>query len=246
MSKDRAKSAAVERALAVVDAFEINDSYLSLAELSRRTKIAKPTLLRILQSLSDHHLINRAENGTYYVGPSALKLASIHNSTVRSGRIIIPILTALADKTAETASYSIRHADFLLYIYRKNSPHRLRAHVQPGDMSPIDKSTPGRIILAFEERSNPRYDALRANMFAISSGEIEPGIVSISCPVFNHEERIVGAVSLTGPESRLDKARVRGFTQELLKSASLITSDFGGRTEPYAAALERLDAGSNK
>jgi hypothetical protein len=39
---------------------------------------------------------------------------------------------------------------------------------------------------------------------------------------------------------------VRDFTQELLKSASLITSDFGGRTEPYAAALERLDAGSNK
>jgi DNA-binding IclR family transcriptional regulator len=238
MTKRNSKSAAVERALAVLDTFEIHDRYLTLAEIAIRTKIAKATLLRILPSLNDHRLVCRAEDGTYFVGPASLRLSTSHNATVRSGRIIIPILSQLVERTGETASYSIRQGDFLLYIHRKNSPRRLRAHIQTGDISPLEKSAPGQVIAAFEKRSNQQYASIRRQMFAVTSGEMDQGIASISCPVFDHEDEIVGALSLHGPESRINESHISTCTAELLKLASKITADFGGRTEPFTLALK--------
>src|SRR4051812_4471047 len=145
MRNNNSKSAAIERALKVLDAFQLQDRYLTLAELCRRTNIAKATLLRILPALNDHQLICRAENGAYFVGPSSLRLSAIHNATVRREALILPALMDLVKQTGETAAYSIRQGDFLLYIYRKNSPHRLRAHVQTGDIVPLDRTATGDI-----------------------------------------------------------------------------------------------------
>jgi DNA-binding IclR family transcriptional regulator len=230
--------AAVERALAILDAFKSSDRYLPLAELARRTDIAKPTLLRLLESLIDHGLICRAADGSYYIGPASLRLFALHNAAARSGSSIVSTLDELVTKTGETASYSIRQREFRLYIYRTNSSHRLRTHIQPGDMSPIGQGATGRVLLAFEDPPSVKYAPIRAQMFAVSVGEMEHGMVGISCPVFSHEGKIVGAVSLSGPESRMDAGRVKQYTYELLRAASKITTDFGGRADLFSAALK--------
>jgi DNA-binding IclR family transcriptional regulator len=214
--------------------------------LARRTVIAKPTLLRLLQSLMDHGLISRAEDGSYCIGPASLKLFSLHNAAVRGGSSIESMLDDLVAKTGETASYSIRQGGFRLYIYRKNSSHRLRAHIQPGDMSPIEQGATGRVLLAFEEASNPKYAAIRAQMFAVSVGEMERGMVGISCPIFDRDDKIVGAVSLSGPETRMDAARMKQYIRDLLKAASRITVDFGGRADLFSAVLQDHRAPSAK
>lgn len=238
LKKDASRSAAVERALAVLDAFDVHDRYVTLAELARRTGVAKATLLRILPSLHDYRLICRAPDGTYFVGPAALRLATSHSATVRGGRIIIPILSQLVERTKETATYSIRQKDSVLYIHRKNSPRHLRAHIQTGDSSPLDDCAAGQIILAFENRTDESYAALRAQMFTMRNDEMDDGLVSISCPVFNQENEITGALSLHGPKSRLSGPRVAECTRELLDAAAKITSDFGGRAAPFARAQD--------
>jgi DNA-binding IclR family transcriptional regulator len=105
-------------------------------------------------------------------------------------------------------------------------------------MSPIGQGATGRVLLAFEDPPNVKYAAIRAQMFAASVGEMERGMVGIACPVFDHEDKIVGAISLSGPESRMDAGRVKQYTHELLKAASKITADFGGRTDLFSAALK--------
>lgn len=238
MKKDASRNAAVERALAVLDAFDIQDRYVTLAEIARRTGVAKATLLRILPSLHDYRLICRAPDGTYYVGPTALRLAFSHNATVRSGRIIIPILSQLVERTKETATYGIRQQDSVLYIHRKNSPRHLRAHIQTGDISPLEGSAAGQIILAFQNKADEGYAALRAQMFTMRQDEMDDGLLSISCPVFDQENEIAGALSLHGPKSRLSGPRITECTRELLNAAAKVTSDFGGRASLYARAKD--------
>src|SRR5271154_3136016 len=57
--------AAVERALAILDAFEPGEQRLTLAELSRRTTFYKSTILRLAQSLLRHGYLQRLDDGSY-------------------------------------------------------------------------------------------------------------------------------------------------------------------------------------
>ena len=72
MSEDGSRVSAVERAISILEAFDASDPRLSLADLHRKTRIAKPTLLRLMQSLLDHGLLMPVDSGTYCVGAATL------------------------------------------------------------------------------------------------------------------------------------------------------------------------------
>ena len=57
----------LRRALSVLDAFEYRDRDISLAELTRRAGLPKPTVLRILAELVDWGAVERTDRG-YQLG----------------------------------------------------------------------------------------------------------------------------------------------------------------------------------
>src|SRR5215469_5119465 len=65
--------AAVDRALAILGAFRLEDGALTLAELAARTGIYKSTILRLAQSLIRARLLLRLDDGQYRIGPEALR-----------------------------------------------------------------------------------------------------------------------------------------------------------------------------
>jgi DNA-binding IclR family transcriptional regulator len=238
MSEDVSRVAAVERALSILEAFDASSPRLSLADLHRKTSIAKPTLLRLMQSLLDHGLLMPVDSNTYCVGAAALRLAGLHTAVGRTDNEVIAILNELAATTGETASYSIRQNEFRIYLYRINSGYRLRDHIQPGDMAPLGVGATGKVLIAFNEERDGRFGAIRKQLYAVSSGEKEPGMVGVSCPVFNHEGRIAGAVSISGPGSRLTTERTEFCIDVVLDAARRITVGFGGSAVLFDAALK--------
>jgi hypothetical protein len=95
MSEDVSRVAAVERALSILEAFDASGPKLSLAELHRKTRIAKPTLLRLMQSLLDHGLLMPVDSSTYCVGAATLRLAGLHTAVGRMDNELIAILNEL-------------------------------------------------------------------------------------------------------------------------------------------------------
>jgi DNA-binding IclR family transcriptional regulator len=240
MSDNVGTVAAVERALQILEAFRPKDRYLTLAEIARRTKIAKPTLLRLAQSLLDHDLLARHEDGRYYIGVAAIGLATLHMGVERNERAITSVLDKLVEVTGETASYSIRRNQFRVYIYYRNSSHRLRDHIRFGETVPIDRGAPGRIFSAFGEPADPKLLNVRKQMYTISKGEVEPGMVGISCPVLNAHNQIDGAVSLSGPESRMLETDIKRYVTCVLEAAKEITQNLGGPYPSFDAALANV------
>jgi DNA-binding IclR family transcriptional regulator len=238
MREDVSRVAAVERALSILEAFDASGPRLSLADLHRKTRIAKPTLLRLMQSLLDHGLLMDVGSKTYCVGAATLRLAGLHTAAGRMDNEVITILNGLAASTGETASYSIRQNEFRIYIYRINSRYRLRDHIQPGDMAPLGVGATGKVLMAFSERRDARFSAIRKQLFAVTSGEKEPGMVGVSCPVFNHEGRMAGAVSISGPGSRLTTERTESCIDAVLDAARRMTVGFGGSAALFDAALK--------
>src|SRR5829696_5039147 len=92
MSEEVSRVSAVERAISILEAFDASGPRLSLADLHRKTQIAKPTLLRLMQSLLDHGLLMPFDSSSYCVGAAALRLAGLHTVVGRVDNEVVAIL----------------------------------------------------------------------------------------------------------------------------------------------------------
>src|SRR5215470_12149557 len=115
--------AAVDRAFAILAAFEEADRSLTLAELGRRTGFYKSTILRLIESIERAGYIRRQDDGTYAVGASALHLGRLYQSSFDLDRFLLPVLHELARSAGETASFFVRDRDRRICL-RRVEPER--------------------------------------------------------------------------------------------------------------------------
>src|SRR5476649_2539979 len=80
--------AAVDRAFAILGAFDVDRGSLTLAEIARRTGLYKSTILRLMTSLEKAGFIRRLVDGQYAVGPEPLRLAQIYQTSFRLRDVI--------------------------------------------------------------------------------------------------------------------------------------------------------------
>ena len=93
--------AAVERALTILDAFTDRDPRLSLADLAKRTKMYKSTLLRLARSLENFGYLVRDEDGTYRLGSKLLQLGSLYQRHLNTADIVPDVLRSLVERVAQ-------------------------------------------------------------------------------------------------------------------------------------------------
>lgn len=229
--------AAVERALAVLDAFLNAESTLTLAEVADRTGLYKSTILRLAQSLTEHGYLVRTPTGDFHVGPTPLRLANRFQNAIEPQEVILPILRELVAKTNESASYLVPQDDVRVCVYRIDSPQTLRDHGRPGDIAPLERGAAGRVFLAFREPLDPNLAGVREHLIAETHGELEAGMTGLASPVFGVAGEVVGIVSLTGPETRFDQTAVDRMQRELVSAALTLTSRLGGDPTPFHAVL---------
>lgn len=199
-------TAAVDRALSLMLAFNANSSGMTLGDLSTHTGLHKSTVLRLLASLQHADIVTRLNDGTYRLGPAIAKLHRVYTSSFSLGDIIQPILQDLVDQTGESAAFHVRQGEVRVCLYRVDSPHPLRDHVSPGDALPLNQGAGGHVLLAYNEPSHRRHKELRAQGFIIQHGDRVKGLSGISAPIVNGARELVGAMTLTMPTDRFKDA----------------------------------------
>src|SRR5512137_213262 len=88
---------AVNRALTLLDVFIDGGSSLTLAELTRRTKLVKPTVLRLLLSLEHAGYITRLTSGQYQLGAKVMQLGTTYRTNFALDAHVVPTLRFLAE-----------------------------------------------------------------------------------------------------------------------------------------------------
>jgi len=68
----------------------------------------------------------------------------------------------------------------------------------------------------------------RARGYAVDDGEFDEASVSVAAPIFDYEGRPIGALSVTGPVSRLDGARAHSLSAALIATARGISHTAAG------------------
>jgi len=233
--------AVLDRAFAILNAFGPTDDRLTLTELSRRTGLYKSTVLRLLGALEHGGFIRKLSDGQYAIGHQPLRLATLYQRSFQVGPVVEPILQQLSREQGETASFYVRQGDQRLVLYRVEPSRSVRVAIRVGEEFAIDRGASGKVLLAFTELLDPRWDEVRERLWAVSYGERDPETASASVPVFDSTGQLVGALTLSGPKGRFDVPAVMNVALvALLDSAKRATTALGGRGARYDASIARF------
>lgn len=219
---------AVEKALALLDCFKPGEEALSLTALAQLSGHHKTTVYRLMNSLERMNYVIRDESGIYRLGPRLLYLGKLYEQSFHLASIVQPELHALAAATSESASWYVIEKGERLCLFRAESSEGLRETRLPGTSLPLDNSAIGQVLrhwgmdesLTEEETGLPLY----------TSGIRDPHIAAFALPVFGNDEKLVAALALTGPTSRLTPTRKENGVGKCMKeSAARLSIKLGAR-----------------
>jgi DNA-binding IclR family transcriptional regulator len=235
--------AAVDRALAILEAFRPGDRALELSDLAARTGLYKSTILRLLQSLLRHRLLTRREDGRYAIGPAALRLGALYQASHGTAEVLLPLMRDLARDSGESVAYYVRAGEARICTHRVEGPRALRYAVREGEVLPLRAGAAGHVLAAFGGAPGALCEAIRARFFHAASGERDPEIAGIAAPVFAAGGLLAGALTVAGPVTRLDPAAAARIRRPLLEVAAEATLGLGGDPAPLlqAAASDHIE-----
>ena len=220
---------AVNRALMLLDVFIEGGASLSLAELTRRTRLVKPTVLRLLLSLESAGYIARLATGQYQLGAKVMQLGTTYRANFALDAHVLPVLRHLADLTRETASFHVREGDKRLCLFRAESPQAVRVFLLAGTVHPMDDTASGLVLQTFEASG---MQTQTKKLVYRTAGIRDAQTASLSTPVFGDKGQLVGALTVTGPIGRFDVPETNRMTPQLLATANKLSRVLGAKMLP--------------
>jgi DNA-binding IclR family transcriptional regulator len=249
---------AIDRAVAVLTSFTMEDPALSLADIADRAGLSKPTAFRILASLRRHGFIAQNEDrGEYRLGFEVVALAAIRRRQTKIWEIALPYLRRIRDAVDETVLLCVRIDDERYILDQVESTQPIRRVARIGERVPLYAGAASRILLAalddaeiddYLERTDLRKlgpativdaDALRADVrsvrelgYAIGNNERNLGGNGIAVGVRDHTGATVAALQVTAPAERWTDD-VRAHALEVLTAAATeMSAELGDRSAP--------------
>ena len=214
---------AVTRALHLLEAFNLGESHLTLAELSRRCQLHKTTVLRLARTLALSGYMVQRDDGEWRLGPAAGWLGARYQAGFDVQNELEPALRELTQQTGESAAFYVREGNVRTCLVRVEGPQPLRHHARMGEGLPLDQGSPGRVLLAFSGEPGEVYEQIRKRGFHWSIGEREQGVSTVSAPVFGRNWRLLGSLCISGPASRLPASRLDELAPKVISAANKLS-----------------------
>ncbi|WP_454690414.1 IclR family transcriptional regulator [Achromobacter aloeverae] len=210
---------AVVRALALLDAFGIEDSQLSLAELARRTALPKTTAFRLAHTLAQAGYLVQLENAGWRLGPAAAWLSARYHVAFDLHDVLEPILGDLARSTGETTSFFAHDGNRRVRLIRVRGHGDFASSSRVGQSLPLTKGSAGKVILAFEGQAGAEFERIRRQGYWCTLAEMHPGAASVAAPVFGGSWKVIGALCVAGPADRLGLAELEAYAPAVMQAA---------------------------
>lgn len=222
----------LDKLVTILDALEVGPA--TLATLVERTGIPRPTTHRLASALMGHRLLSKDEYGRYMLGPRLSELSS----SVGDDRLMSsadPILQQLRDVTGESAQLFRRQGQSRVCVASVERPVGLRDTIPVGSRLSMKAGSAAQVLLAWEDHQRlvaglagakftpTALAAVRRRGWAESTGEREPGVASVSAPVFGRNGKVQAAVSISGPIERLTVHPGRLHAEVVIRAATQLS-----------------------
>jgi DNA-binding IclR family transcriptional regulator len=207
----------------------------SLAELVERSGLSRPTAYRLAVALEVHRYVERDARGRFIIGPMIAELAAA-GRTDPLVRAAGPVLERLCNSTHESAQLYRRTGNVRRCIAAAERSSGLRDTVPVGAELPMTAGSAAQVLLAWgpigdaaaiapdAKFSAATLTTVRRRGWAASVAEREPGVASVSAPVFGPGGAVIAAVSVSGPIDRLTRSPGRLHADAVMAAGHALSS----------------------
>ncbi len=235
----------VAHALDVLEQFFSDADELGVTELSKRLKLHKNNVFRLLATLEARGYIeqNRATEN-YRLGIKCLHLGRRyidHMGLVRQAR---PILTDVAHRCRESTFVAILRREGVVPLEAAEPNERVVRITPPlGKPLPLHCTAVGKVHLAFDPEQQlradlpeqlPRFtdrtivdrsmlfeqlDSVARNGFGMENCEFYEDVSSVAVPIRDYTRSVVGSLAVAGPAYRIGIERINTEIAPLVMEA---------------------------
>lgn len=236
-------SSTAENVLDVLLLFDVARPELTADEISRLIGAPRSTTYRYIRTLRDKGFLERTAHDTFRLGPRLLQFARLAVRQEDVGRIALPFMEELCQKTRETVLLTRLFDGYAVCIERVEAPQAVRITFERGQIQPLHAGASSKVLLAYlpEEKVDKHVtlplqaftpntvtdlEELKAQLrqvrrqgYCLSESEVDAGATSIAVPVLDRHRKVVAGLSVAGPTFRMDRAVV-DRTLTLLRDAA--------------------------
>lgn len=226
----------VSRAFRLLGAFDTAGESLTLTSLSSRTRLPKPTTLRLTRELMEQGALERLDDGRYVLGLRLLELASLAPRGHGLRSVALPHMEDLHIATGQHVLLAVREGDESLLVERLSAHDAGKVMYRVGGRMPLHSTGVGRVLLAYaplviQEDVLSRSLLVEPERIPISSRQLRAVLASV-----RREGHAVMSKSLPEPMSSV-AAPLYGPRREVVAALSVITPTSAGRKPAVRAAL---------
>jgi len=251
--RERYSINSIIRASHILKCLSGGKTHFKMSELARHVGLDRSTTYRILLSLERTGFVEKDEKaGTYSLGLAAFEIGNAYLSQMDLIQVSKPIMADLAQKVQETVHLAVLSDTEIVYVDKVDSPRSLGVMSKIGQRAPVYCTALGKTLLAFQpedEQSRiireirlipltPRtitskqklaeeLRKIRKQGYALDRREIEEDVECMGVPIRNHIGDVIAALSISGPQRKIDTPQEKHFISEVVKAAVLISSKLG-------------------
>ncbi len=258
---------ALARGLEVIRSFDRLHMKQTISQISERTLLARPTVLRLLITLEELGYVRELDN-KYSLTPKVVDLGMAYISALGLYGAAKPHMETLSKQVDQTVSLAELDGSDIVYTGRVEVPKIVSVGVTVGARLPSASTALGRVLLAdlsqaeleevlntptlsmFYPRTNftvdqlcPRLEKVRNNGWAESDEDLQYGVHAIAAPIRGEHGAVVAAVGIGVHTSEVSKDVIRdNYLPLLLEAAHGIEEDWKKCAElPNSMAALNLD-----
>jgi len=239
----------IERMMTLLDALAASPEPATLKHLASATELHPSTAHRILGAMTTARFVERQDAGTYRLGIRLLELGNLVKSRINVREVALPFMQELHETIGEAINLGVRHDDEIVYIERTSSGRSLvRVVYLVGGRAPLHLTSLGKLFLAADTQQKVRdyarrtglpgktprslttlealekeLDKVRRHNIAYDDEEAEIGLKCVAAPIYDEEDHIVAALSVSAPADRHDPA----WVAQIRKAANDVSQALG-------------------
>jgi len=219
-----------------------------VTDIADELDVAKSTVFDHLKTLESNEFVVKTDGNSYRIGLRFLDFGGRVRSELELYRIAEEEVAKLADETGELVNLVVEEHGLGVYIDYVRGADAINLDTYVGKREHLHNTAFGKAMLAYMPESRvdeilerhglppetgktvtsrseleDRLDRVKERGFAVDREERLDGLRCVAAPIMGEGSSVLGAVSLSGPTSRLQDDRLMNeLADEVKRTANII------------------------
>lgn len=235
-----------ENTFEIIEALQELDG-AGVSELASHVDLPRSTVHNYLSTLEqEEYVVN--EDGRYRVGIRFLELGAHARNRRKIYEIAKPEVESLAEETGELANLLVEEHGRGTYLQRERGEKAVQVEAHVGTRVSLHSTALGKTILAYTPESRideiiemhgiepatpntvtdretlfERLETIRERGYAFDDEERLRGLRCVAAPILSNDQRVLGAISVSGPSHRIKGEYFRDtIPNRLLEAVNIV------------------------